>query len=65
MRLTFLFAVKFLNNLNTVKLGADIHVPLRMNWKMFGDPLTFLLAPSSGQNLICPILVSDSIPAKK
>ncbi len=42
MRLTFVVWVKCLNN---------IHVPLRMNFNDFGDPLTFPLAPPSGQIL--------------
>ncbi len=32
------------------KFGTDIHVPLRMNCMNFNGPLTFHLAPSSGQN---------------
>lgn len=30
-----------------MKFGTDIHVALRMNYKV--DPLTFRLAPPSGQ----------------
>ncbi len=44
---------------------ADIHVPLRMNYNNFGDPLTFHLAPSSGPNFILSnTVVYDQIPAK-
>ncbi len=32
-----------------MKFGKHMHAPLRMNCHDFGDPLTFLLAPSSGQ----------------
>ncbi len=32
-----------------MKFVSDIHVPLRMNCMYFDDPLTFPLAPSSGQ----------------
>lgn len=31
-----------------MKFGKDIHVPLRRNYKSFGDPSSF---PSSSQNL--------------
>ncbi len=44
-----------------MKFGADIHVPPRINCDNFGVPLTFHLAPSSGQNL-SPTLVYDQIP---
>ncbi len=30
-----------------MKCGSDVHVPLKMNCKNFGDPLTFHLAPQS------------------
>lgn len=33
-----------------VNFGADIHVPIRMNCNTFSDPLTFQLAPPSGQD---------------
>lgn len=32
-----------------MKFGTDIHISLSMNFNHFGDPLTFHLAPSSGQ----------------
>lgn len=35
----------------TMKFGANIHVPLRMNCSNFGDPPTLPLVPSSGQHL--------------
>ena len=31
-----------------MRFGSDIHAPLRMNYKYFDDPLTFLLVPSPG-----------------
>lgn len=31
--------------------GTDIHAPLRTTCYDFGDPLTFHLAPSSGQQI--------------
>ncbi len=37
-----------------MKPSADSHVPQRMNCNGFGDPLTFHLVPSSGQNV--PVL---------
>ncbi len=39
-----------------MKFDSDIHVPLRMNFNTFGDPLTFLSSVQS--------LVYDQIPAK-
>lgn len=33
-----------------IKLGLDIHVFQKINWNNFGGPLTFPVAPSSGQN---------------
>ncbi len=33
---------------------SRIHVPLKMNYYNAGDPLTFQLLPSSGQNLNSP-----------
>ena len=33
-----------------MKSGGDVHVPLKMNCNIFGNPLTFHLVPSSGQN---------------
>ncbi len=42
-----------------------IHVPLMMNCGDFGDPLTFPVVPSSGQNVnLSSTLVYDPIPAK-
>ena len=35
---------------------TDIHDPPRMNPNDFGDPLTFHLAPPSGQNFTSPVL---------
>ncbi len=47
-----------------MKFGTDIHVPL-MNCKLFGDLLTFHLAPSSGQHFdLSKTLVYDQTPAK-
>ncbi len=48
-----------------MKFGSDIQVPLRMNCKNFGDPLTFHPAPSSGQHVsVSNTLVYDQIPAE-
>ena len=45
------------------KCSTNIHVPCRMNLNDFGDPLTFHLAPPSGQNMNCSnILVLDHMP---
>ncbi len=33
-----------------MKFGSGIHAPLRINCDHFDDPLTFRLAPSSGQD---------------
>ncbi len=46
-----------------VKFSTDIHDPQRMKPTDFGDPRTFHLAPSSGQNFNL-LLVYDQIPAK-
>ncbi len=49
-----------------MKLGSDIHIPIRMNCNNFGRPLNFHLAPPSGQNidvsLLYNSLVYDQIP---
>ncbi len=48
-----------------IKFGADIHGPQRMNCNNF-DPLTFRLAPSSGQKInLSNILAYDQKPAKR
>ncbi len=48
-----------------MKYGSDIHVLLRMTCKNFGDPLTFHLAPSSGQHVnVSNALVYDQISAE-
>ncbi len=48
-----------------MKCGSDVHVPLRMNCKNFGDPLTFHLAPSSGQHVnVSNTLLYDQTPAE-
>ncbi len=45
--------------------AADIHVSLRMNYNDLRDPLTFHMAPSSGQNLNSSnTLIYDQIPVK-
>ena len=44
---------------------SDIHAPLRMNCNYFGDPLTFLPAPSSGHQFnLYNMLVHDQVFAK-
>ena len=49
-----------------MRFGSDIHAPLRMNCKYFGDPLTFLLAPSSGHHFnLYNMLVHEQIFAKQ
>ncbi len=40
----------------SMKFSTHIHVPLEMNFNKVGDPLTFHLVPSSGQNPIYPML---------
>ncbi len=48
-----------------MKCGSDVHVPLRMNCKNFGEPLTFHLAPSSGRHVnVSNTLIYDQIPAE-
>ncbi len=45
-----------------VKFGTHVHASLRINCNNFGDPLTFNLAPSSGQNFnLCNTLVYDEL----
>ncbi len=42
-----------------------VHVSFRMNCKNFDDPLTFPLAPSSGQHVdVSNTLVYEQIPAE-
>ncbi len=45
------------------KFGTDIYIPLRLNCKNFGHPLTFCLAPPSGQSL-SNTFIYDQIPVK-
>ncbi len=48
-----------------MKFGTDIHRAQKVNPNDFGDPLTFHLAPSSGQNFsLSNTLVCDQKPAK-
>ena len=48
-----------------MRFGSVIHAPLGMNCKYFDDPLTFLLAPSSGHHFnLYNMLVHDQIFAK-
>lgn len=38
-------------------LGADIHVPNKMNCNDFGEPLTFELRPPSGKSNDTPAAI--------
>ena len=51
MRLTFVVFTEMSTGWIIIIFFADIHIPLRMNVNHFGDPLTFHLVPSLGQNL--------------
>lgn len=42
--------------LDTMRFSADIHVPLRMDFNNFGDPVTFPLVSSPGQNFSLSVL---------
>ncbi len=51
--------------ISRIKISTDVHVPLRMKCNDFGDPLTFYLAPSSGQHVhVSNTLVYDQIPTE-
>ncbi len=53
MRLTFVVLSEMAQTIGWIvmKCVTDINVPLKMKNNHFGDPLTFPLAPSSGQNV--------------
>ena len=59
-RITFLFFNEMYFLVDCQKVWFIIHVPLRMNCKNFGDPLTFHRVPSSGQHFnVSSTLVYD------
>ncbi len=65
IRLTFVALTKTNIRWIAIKFGTDIQVPLRMNCNHFDEPLTFHIAPSSGQNFnLSNTLVYHQIPAK-
>lgn len=49
----------------TLRIGADSHIPLRMNCNHFDDPLTFRVGSEMGKNISICSICSEQKPAKQ
>lgn len=49
----------------TLRIGADSHIPLRMNCNHFDDPLTFHVGSKKGKNISICSVCSEQKPANR